>query len=160
MIDWGRLVQVRERRKSIALQTMLAQRRAAEQSRAQAQAQAAENERRIAEKVAHWQAARSALADGTVRAAGLCDAAAWSGALDARIAQQAQVAQQADAAAQEGERALDGRRAELRRAAGAVETACRVREREHERMRAVAESRLETATEDLVALRWSAQRRA
>jgi len=160
MIDWSQLVRVRERRKSIALQAMLAQRRAAEQVRAAAQAEAAERERRIAEKAAHWQAARGALADGTLRAAGLCDAAAWSGALDARIVRQAEVARRADAAAQVQEQALDERSAELRRAAGAVQKADRVREREHARALAAGESRLESATEDLVALRWAAQRRA
>jgi len=53
MTDWTRLVQVRERRKTLALQAMLAERRAAEARRAQAQAEAVERERRIAEKTAH-----------------------------------------------------------------------------------------------------------
>jgi len=73
---------------------------------------------------------------------------------------QAEVARAADAAAQARERELDTKRAELRRAAGAVQKADRVREREHERALAAGETRAETATEDLVALRWSAPRRA
>jgi len=159
-IDWARLVEVRERRKKLALQAMLADRREAERSRAAAQREADERERRVAAKLAHWQAARGALASGAFNAAQLGTATAWSGVLDAGIAQQDGTLRDAHAALAERERVLDTSRAALRRAASGVQKVVTLQQREHERAGRIAEARLDALNEDLAATRWSARRPA
>jgi hypothetical protein len=157
-IDWDRLVDVRERRKRSALEAMLAERRAAERSREQLQREHAEREQLVAAKVAHWQAARAALAEGGFDVAQLVAATAWSGALDAAIAQQHHVLQQAQAATAERERVLDASRAALRTAAGHVEKATRMRRRQMTQQQRSRDARVEALAEEVATTRWSAQR--
>jgi len=157
-IEWDRLVDVHERRKKLALEAMLAERRAAEHSRAQAQREHAEWQQLVAAKATHWQAARGVFTSGGFNVAQLCDAAAWSGALDAAIAQQGQVVQQAQAASDERERALDASRAALRTAAGHVEKAARMQQRDLTERQRVSDARVEAVAEEFAATRWSARR--
>ncbi|HEY9064966.1 MAG TPA: serine kinase [Burkholderiaceae bacterium] len=157
-IDWDRLIDVRERRKRSALEKMLAERREAERGRAQLQRQEAERAQRVAAKVAHWQATRAALAEGACDVARLAGAAAWSGALDAAIAQQDRVVQQAQAASAERERTLEASRAALRTAAGHVEKATRMRQREAKQQQRSRDARVDALAEEVAATRWAAQR--
>ncbi|HKX42259.1 MAG TPA: serine kinase [Burkholderiaceae bacterium] len=157
-IEWDRLIDVRERRKRSALEKMLAERREAERSRAQLQREQAEREQRAAAKVAHWQATRAALGEGGGHVAQLVAATAWSGALDAAIAQQDRVVQQAQAASAERERALDASRAALRTAVGHVEKATRMQQRELKQQQRSRDACVDAQAEEVAAVRWSMQR--
>jgi hypothetical protein len=159
-IAWDRLIEVRERRQRLAFEAMLAERRAAALSRAEAERELAAWQGRVDAKGAHWQATRGALAGGGVSVAQLCAAAAWSGALDASIAQQAGKVQRSEAAAAQSERALDASRERLRAAAGRVETATQTRAREHAKRQRLGDARTEVATEEFAAARWFAGRPA
>jgi hypothetical protein len=155
MIDWVRLEDLRERRRRVALEAMLADRRAAD---AQARAlQAAEAARAVAEraKASHWQAAG---ADPALSVAALAGAAAWSRVLDAQIARERATVAQAQAQARACTRAAEASREALRRAAGGVEKAARLAQQARSTDRRQEDARLESAAEDLATARWAAQR--
>jgi hypothetical protein len=155
MIDWPRLEELRERRRRLALETLLADRRSAE---AQARAvQAAEQARAAAEqaKASHWQAAA---ADPGLSVAALAGAAAWGRVLDQRIAREREAVAGQQARALACAQEVEHSREALRRAAGGVEKAARLGARERSEHRRRENARLESAAEDLAAARWAARR--
>jgi len=155
MIDWARLEDVRERRRRSALETMLADRRAAD---AQAAAlRAAEEARAVAQraKASHWQAAG---ADPALNVGALAGAAAWSRVLDERIAREGAAVARAQAQAQACAHAAQASREALRRAAGGVEKAARLAQQASALGRRREDARLESTAEDLAAARWAARR--
>jgi len=155
VIDWTRLEDVRERRRRAALETMLADRRAAE---AQAAAlRAAEDARAVAQraKASHWQVAG---ADPALNVGALAGAAAWSRVLDERIAREGAAVAQAQARAQACAHAAKASREALRRAASGVEKAARLAQQARAQDRRIEDARLESMAEDLAAARWAARR--
>jgi hypothetical protein len=157
MTDWQRLVDLRERRRTIALEAMGADRRVAEQRAGearQAQSHVAQCE---AARTGHWQAT---VASAGLSVGQLCDAAAGGRALDARIAAARHAFDAALDEAHAAERLLEASRERLRRAAGGVEKAGRMQERTQLAQRREADARLDAATEDVAAARWAAGRRA
>jgi len=155
MIDWARLEEVRERRRRCALETMLADRRAAD---AQAAAlRAAEDARAVAQraKASHWQAAG---ADPALSVGALAGAAAWSRVLDERIAREGAAVVQAQAHAQACAHAAEASREALRRAASGVEKAARFAQEARAQGRRREDVRLESTADDLAAARWAARR--
>lgn len=157
MTDWQRLVDLRERRRTIALEAMHADQRAAERLEDGARSAQAGVARCEDAKVQHWQ---STLAEAGLDVAQLCGAAAWSQALDGRIGAARDAFETALAQARAGERALEASRERLRRAAGGVEQAGRMRERTQAEQRRADDLRLDSATEDFAAARWAAARRS
>ena len=157
-IDWKLLIDVRERRKKIALEAMLADRRAAEQSRGEARQAQAQWQRRVEAKVDLWHATRGAMAGGSFSVAQLCDATAWGGALDAQIAQEGVVVQKAQSMAHEREQVLEMSRGQLRHAAGGVEKAAHMQKRGNSLQRRVDEARTDAATEAVAATAWASRR--
>ena len=156
MTDWQRLVDLRERRRTIALEAMSADRRAAERLEEGARSAQAGVARCEDAKAQHWQ---STLAGSGLDVAQLCGAAAWSRALDGRIGAARDAFEDALAQARAGERALEASRERLRRAAGGVEQAGRMRERTQAAQRRTDDLRLDSTTEDFAAARWAAARR-
>jgi hypothetical protein len=155
MIDWPRLEELRERRRRLALEAMLADRRAAD---AQAHVlRAAEDARALAEraKASHWQAAA---ADPALSVATLAGASTWSRVLDEQIARERAATAEAEARAQACARAVAASREALRRAAGSVEKAARLAQQARALGRRREDARLESAAEDLAAARWAAHR--
>jgi hypothetical protein len=157
-IDWKLLIDVRERRKKIALEAMLVNRRAAERSRSEAQQAQAQWQRRVDAKLDFWQATRLATAGGSFSVSQLSDAAGWSGALDAQIAQQSVTVQQAQCAFRECEQMLEASRGRLCHAAGGVEKAERMHKRDKAMLRRVDEARFDAAIEGSTSTAWAARR--
>ena len=151
MIDWKRLIDVRERRRRLALETVHADRRAAEQGDGQVREARAALERCEDAKSGHWQAA---LADPALSVAQLSGAAAWSRVLDERIARERASVAEAAAHAQACARVLEASREALRRAAGGVEKADRMRERAQSLRRRLDDARVDAAAEEVAAARW------
>lgn len=156
MTDWQRLVDLRERRRAIALEAMNADQRAAEQLEGIARSAQAGLARCEDAKAGHWQ---STLGEAGLNVAQLCGAAAWSRALDAQIGAARGEFEAALAQARAGERVLEASRERLRRAAGGVEKADRMRERTQVEQRRAADRRLDSHTEDFAAASWAAARR-
>jgi hypothetical protein len=157
MTDWQRLVDLRERRRTIALEAMNADQRAAERLEDGARSAQAGVARCEDAKADHWQ---STLAESALNVAQLCGAAAWSRALDGQIGAARAAFEAALEQARAGERALEASRERLRRAAGGVEKADRMRERTQVERRRADDLRLDATTEDFAAARWAAARRS
>ena len=155
MIEWQRLLDLRERRRRLALEAMQADRRVADARAGAAHAAGAALARAHDTLAGHWQAA--AAAPG-LSVASLADAAAWSRVLGERIARERLAAAEAEALAQAGARALARSREALRRAAGGVEKATQLSERARSLGRRLEDARLEAGAQDLASARWSARR--
>ena len=156
MTDWQRLVDLRERRRTIALEAMNTEQRAAERLEDGARSAQAGVARCEDAKTQHWQ---STLAGTGLNVAQLCGAAAWSRALDGRIGAARGTFEAALAQARAGERALEASRERLRRAARGGEKADRMRERTQAEQRRAGDLRLDATIEDFAAARWAAARR-
>ena len=156
-IAWKTLIDVRERRKQLALAAMLAEQRAVEQSRAQMQLAQVEWQRCIDAKSDHWEAVRDAIAQGAVNIAQLTDAAAWSGALDTRISQHNALVQQAQIATSACEERLASSNQSLRRAAAGLMKAEEMWERQRVQQRRVTEAEADGAIEELAPITWAAR---
>ena len=151
MIDWQRLLDVRERRRQLALETVHADRRAAEQGDGRvAEAQAALSRSEHA-RVDHWQAVRTHAALDVAQLRGAAD---WHRVLDEQVARERASVAQAHEHAQACARALDASREALRLAAGGVEKADRMRERARSLARRLDDARVDAAAEDVAAARW------
>lgn len=157
-IDWALLIDVRERRKRSALETMLADRRIADERRVGALQAQAQREQRVDAKRQHWLDVRhGASADGC-SVAQWRDASAWSGALDAQIAQHDGAVRAAQQAADESERVLDASRRRLHEAAGSVEKATQMQQREGAERQRRAEALADEEAEAAAAMAWAARR--
>lgn len=157
-IDWKLLVDVRERQKSAALGIVARDREATEESRAQLQQAEAQRQQQLQSKAQHWQATVGALSGGQCSIAQLRHAGAWSGALDAQIAEAGQAAMQAGQAHAQREQVLEASRLQLRAASGELEMAQQMHERARiERLR-LAELRQDEAAEEAASQAWAARR--
>jgi len=157
-IDWTLLLDVRERRKRSALDSMLAERRIADERRAAALHAQTQREQRVDAKRQHWLDMRHSAGSQGCSIAQWRDASAWSGALDAQIARHDDALRVAQAAADESERALDASRRRLHAAAGSVEKATQMQQRADAQKRRHAEMRAEEDAENVAAMAWMARR--
>ena len=159
-IDWKLLIDVRERQKTAAMGVVVRDRAAAEESQAQlAQAEAWQRQQ-VQNKVQHWQATRGALSGGQCSMADLRNAGAWSGALDAQIAQAGQSTAQASQAHAQREQVLEESRRQLRAANGELEKAQQMQQRARAERLHLQELRLEDTAEESASQAWAARRPA
>lgn len=159
-IDWQRLAEVREHQKTLALGAVARDRAAAERSGALLQQAEDRRAQQQQDKLRHWEATRGALAGGGCSMAELRQAGAWSGALDARIAEAERAAAQALEAHAEREQLLERSRRALRATQGELEKARRMHERERgERLR-LEERRREDANDEAGTQAWALRRSA
>ncbi|CAN7451539.1 serine kinase [Variovorax sp. LjRoot130] len=159
-IDWKLLVDVRERQKTVAMDVVARDRADAEQSQAQLQQAESWQQQQVQNKVQHWQATRGALSGGQCSVAEFRHAGAWSGALDAQIAQAGQAAAQAARAHTEREQVLEQSRRQLRAASGELEKARQMQQRARTERLHVQELRLEDVNEESAAQAWAMRRPA
>jgi hypothetical protein len=157
-IDWKLLIDVRERQKTAALGVVARDRDAAEQSRAQLRQAEARREAQVQSKAAHWQATVGALAGGQCNVAQLRHAGAWSGALDAQIAQAQRQAVQAGELHAQREDVLARSRQALRDASGELEKARQMQQRARAERLALQETRQDDAADEAASQAWAAQR--
>jgi hypothetical protein len=157
-IDWKLLIDVRERQKTAALGVVARDRDAAEQSRAQLRQAEARREAQVQSKAAHWQATVGALAGGQCNVAQLRHAGAWSGALDAQIAQAQRQAVQAGELHAQREDVLARSRQALRNASGELEKARQMQQRARAERLALQETRQDEAADEAASQAWAAQR--
>ena len=157
-IDWKLLIDVRERQKTSALGVVARDRDAAEQSRAQLRQAEARREAQVQSKAAHWQATVGALAGGQCNVAQLRHAGAWSGALDAQIAQAQRQAVQAGELHAQREDVLARSRQALRDASGELEKARQMQQRARAERLALQETRQDDAADEAASQAWAAQR--
>lgn len=159
-IDWKLLADVRERQKTVAMGVVARDRAAAEQSQAQLMQAEALREQQQANKLRHWEATRGALSGGRCSVAEFRSAGAWSGALDARIAQAGEAAAQAARAHSEREQVLEQSRLQLRAAHGELEKAQQMQQRARTERMHLRELRLEDINEETTAQAWAMRRPA
>ena len=159
-IDWKLLIDVRERQKTAALGVVARDREAAEQSHAQLRQAEAWREQQVHSKAAHWQATVGALAAGQCKVAQLRHAGAWSGALDAQIAQAQRQALQAGEFHAQREEVLARSRQALRDASGELEKAQQMQQRARAERLALQETRQDEAAEEAASQAWVARRTA
>jgi hypothetical protein len=157
-IDWRLLVEVRERQKTVAMEVVARDRRAAGESLAAWQQAQALERQQVAAKVQHWQATAGVLSRGGCDVAALRQAGAWSGALDAQIVQAGRQAMQAGQAHAVREQTLEASRRELRAASGDLEKARQMQQRERSEQRRLQERRHESRTDDAATQSWLARR--
>ena len=159
-VDWKLLADVRERQKTAAMGVVARDRAAAEESQAQLrQAEAAQQEQ-VQNKLRHWEATRGALSGGQVSVAEFRSAGAWSGALDAQIAEAGQVTAKAARAHSEREQVLEESRRQLRAAHGELEKAQQMQRRARSEHLHLQEQRLEDTNEESTAQAWAMRRPA
>ncbi|MGJ7603938.1 serine kinase [Variovorax sp. LT1R20] len=159
-IDWKLLVDVRERQKTAAMGVVVRERAAAEESQAQLQQAEARQQQQVQNKLQHWEATRGALSGGQCSVAEFRSAGAWSGALDAQIAQAGEAAAEAARAHTEREQVLEESRRQLRAASGELEKAQQMQQRARTERLHLQELRLEDANEESTAQAWAMQRPA
>jgi hypothetical protein len=159
-IDWKLLADVRERQKTVAMGVVARDRAAAEQSQAQLMQAEALREQQQENKLRHWEATRGALSGGQCSVAEFRSAGAWSGALDARIAQAGEAAAQAARAHSEREQVLEQSRRQLRAAHGELEKAQQMQQRARMERMHLRELRLEDINEETTAQAWAMRRPA
>ena len=159
-IDWKLLADVRERQKTVAMGVVARDRAAAEQSQAQLMQAEALREQQQENKLRHWEATRGALSGGQCSVAEFRSAGAWSGALDARIAQAGDAAAQAARAHSEREQVLEQSRRQLRAAHGELEKAQQMQQRARMERMHLRELRLEDINEETTAQAWAMRRPA
>ena len=156
-IAWKTLVEVRERRRQLALAAMLVEQRAVEQSRAGMQLAQAERQRYIDAKSAHWEGIHDAMSQGTGNIAQLANAAAWSGVLDTRISQHNALVLQAQMATRACEARLASSSQFLRQAAAGLMKAEQMWERQRVQQRRATEAGADSAIEELAPITWAAR---
>ena len=159
-IDWKLLADVRERQKTVAMGVVARDREAAEQSQAQLRQAEVLRQQQEENKLRHWEATRGALAGGQCSVAEFRSAGAWSGALDARIAQAGEAADKAARAHSEREQLLAQSRRQLRAAHGELEKARQMQQRARAERMHLQELRLEDINEETTAQAWAVRRPA
>ncbi|ADU39132.1 HPr kinase [Variovorax paradoxus] len=159
-IDWKRLVAVREQHKTRSAGVVTRERAAAQESLAALEQARELHEREQQGKSSHWQALQASFAAGQCDVSQLRTASAWSGALDAQIAQAHAKALAAARAHAQQEEVLERSRQALRTASAKLEKATQMKERAAgERLR-VAEMRLEDSADEAGSQAWAARRAA
>lgn len=159
-IDWKLLTDVRERQKTVAMGLVARDRAAAQQSEAQLRHAESAQRQQEQNKLLHWESTRGALFGGHVSVAEFRHAGAWSGTLDARIAQAGQVTAQAARAHSEREQVLDESRRQLRAAHGDLEKAQQLQQRARAERLRLQEQQLEDSNEESTAQAWAMRRPA
>jgi len=159
-IDWKLLADVRERQKTVAMGVVARDRAAAEQSQAQLMQAEVLRQQQEENKLRHWEATRGALSGGQCSVAELRNAGAWSGALDARIAEAGEAAANAARAHSEREQVLEQSRRQLRAAHGELEKAQQMQQRARMERMHLQELRLEDSNEESTAQAWAMRRPA
>jgi len=154
-IEWQRLVDIRERRETIAQQRVLAARRAADAAAAVVEAAARRLRDEVTAKATHWSATVDGARQGHCSIEQLRSASAWSGVLDRQIERAAAGRDAAIADAVRADSALGVSRREHGVAARGVEKAQQLQEREAVRRRRAADMRQEDAADDFAAQAWS-----
>jgi flagellar biosynthesis chaperone FliJ len=157
-IDWGLLVEVRERQKTSAMEVVARDRRAAGESLAMWHQAQASQQQQVNAKLQHWQATSGALSGGRCDVAQLRQAGAWSGALDARIVQAGEAAAQAAQVHAQRQQVLEASRRQLREASGELEKAKQMQQRTRAEARCERERRLDAVTEEAAAQAWRSRR--
>lgn len=158
--DWQRLIDIRERRRKIALEALVIEQRAVGQSRMQLQSAQAVLQQRVSAKSGHWSAIRHAMTAGEFNVSQLRDATAWGSALDVQIAHQDRIVQQAHAVMMERQQGLAVRRRAVHAAAASVAKAQRMLEREQLQQQRLDELRNDAVIDDLASSSWTMQRSA
>jgi flagellar biosynthesis chaperone FliJ len=159
-VDWKLLSDVRERQKTAAMGVVARDRAAADESQVQLRQAEAAQQQQVQNKLRHWEATRGALSGGQVSMAEFRNAGAWSGALDAQIAEAGQVTAQAARAHTEREQVLEESRRQLRAAHGELEKAQQMQQRARAERVHLQELRLEDANEEGSAQAWAMRRPA
>lgn len=157
-VDWKLLIEVRERQKRTAMETVARDRAAADESLALLQQAHAQLQQQIDAKAAHWQTTAGALSGGACSVAQLRQASAWSGALDGHIAAAATGVAQAQGEHQQREQVLHESRRRMRTAAGEVEKAQQMQQRKLQQQRRLHEARQEDVAEEVASVAWSSRR--
>lgn len=155
-VDWKLLIQIRERHKVAAQESVAGQKRVVEA-----------HERIHADAVAAWQeelAARAALWErtrgtdgGALSIAQLSQATAWGHTLDRRIARAARKMDEARGELAQQQLQLNAARRTLREAVGDLTKAQQMQERQAALARQASERRQESATEDAAEQAWLAR---
>lgn len=158
--DWKLLADVRERQKTVAMGVVARDRAAAEESQARLRQAEALRQQQVQSKLQHWEATRGALSGGRFNVAEFRNAGAWSGALDARIAQAGEAAAQAARANTEREQVLEQSRRQLRAAHGELEKARQMQQRVRAEHLHLQELRIEDTNEESTAQAWAMRRPA
>lgn len=157
-VEWSLLVEVREMRERLALEAMVADQRIADERRKQALAAQVRLRQQEEASVQHWLSTRRSMAKGRTSVAQLQQAAAWSRALDAEIAQKSAVAQRSERVAAEHQQVAEASRERLAQAAGGVVKAETMHERERAKAQRLEEARHDATTDDVAATAWAARR--
>jgi hypothetical protein len=157
-VEWNLLVDIRERRQAIALQRLLAARRAAQAAAAVVADAAHRLEDEVASKARHWTTTVDDAQGGTCRIEHLRRASSWSGVLDHQIAQAATACGDAIADAARVDATLAVSRREHGEAARSVEKAQQLQQRESTRARRALDARQDGVAEDFAAQTWAARR--
>jgi hypothetical protein len=158
-IDWKLLIDVRERQKTAAMEIVARDRQAADESQARLQQAQAKRQQQLDAKAQHWQATVGDLSGGHCSVAQLRHAGAWSGALDAQIAQAGQVAAQAEHAHAQTQQVLDASRRQLRAASGELEKALQMQQRTRAEQVRLRELRQDEGAEEAATQVWLSGRR-
>ncbi|MDQ0570290.1 flagellar biosynthesis chaperone FliJ [Variovorax paradoxus] len=159
-VDWKLLSDVRERQKTAAMGVVARDRAAADESQVQLRQAEAAQQQQVQNKLRHWEATRGALSGGQVSMAEFRNAGAWSGALDAQIAEAGQATAQAARAHTEREQVLEESRRQLRAAYGELEKAQQMQQRARAERVHLQELRLADANEESTAQAWAMRRPA
>jgi hypothetical protein len=159
-VDWKLLSDVRERQKTAAMGVVVRDRAAADESQAQLRQAEAAQQQQVQNKLRHWEATRGALSGGQVSMAEFRNAGAWSGALDAQIAEAGQATAQAARAHTGREQVLEESRRLLRAAHGELEKARQMQQRARAERVHLRELRIEDTNEESTAQAWAMRRPA
>ena len=154
VIEWQRLVDIRERREAIAQQRVLAARRESDAAAALVEAAARRLREQVTAKAAHWSSTVDGARHGQCSIEQLRGASAWSGALDRQIERAAAGRDAAAGDAAHADAALQRSRRDHGVAVRGVEKAQRLHEREAARARRVADARQEDVADAFAAQAW------
>ncbi len=157
-VEWNLLVDIRERRQAIALQRMLAARRAADAAAVVVADAARRLQDEMAAKARHWTSTIDDAQGGACRIEHLRRASAWGGVLDHQIAEAATTCAGAIAEAARVDATLDRSRRAHGAAARSVEKAQQLQQQEAARAQRGVEARQDDAAEDFAAQTWATRR--
>jgi hypothetical protein len=157
-VDWKCLVDVRQQHERTAQQHVARERGAFDESHALELNAQQRLRKQHASKAELWQTTSSALAGGGLCVAALRDAGAWSGAIDAQIAQAQQQASEAKAALAERQASLDTARRQLRSAAADTHKAREMQERALKQRTSAQDLQVERRVEENAVHAWATRR--
>ena len=152
-VDWKLLIDIRERHKLAAQESVAAQKRVVDaHEQVYTTAHAAWQEE-LSARTALWERTRSS-DGGALSVAQLSQATAWGHSLDRRIARAARKMDEARAQLAQQQLQLNAARRVLREAVGDLTKAQQMQERQAALTRAASERRQESATEEAAEQAW------